>query len=651
MFIDDVHVGDEPPSETPRVNLSEANMGQLNPREKAKLMAVLEKFRDRGLFALDPKNVAACKGPPMELPLVDENCPPFADKQRRWSPQEHAMIQSEIAKMVKAGVIRRSTSPWAASVVLVRKKDGTLRMCQDFRVLNQRLVTNSGGLGDITTIHSDMGQVGCSTSIDLASGFNQVPIAEKDKFKTAFRDANGELWELNRCGFGLKTLPAAFAARVGAALGPLKGKGVKNWLDDIIIYTQGFDEHLPLLERVLEALSKAGLSLNLAKCKWCFAQQEFLGLVVDKLGLRPAPSKIEAIQKLKPASNVEELRALVGMSEFLRTFVPHFSTIMAPLTDILRSNPNFASKRARKIPIPWGDAQTEALGQVVHCLTSPPILALPNWYERFSLHTDASETGAGAALTQLQEGIERAIEFASHRWSKTDAKRAPTEREAAAILWAVEHFRHYLWGRRFTLVTDCSALTWLFKSQNLNSKLHRWALRLMEYDMDLKWKEGRNHHLPDALSRLPRFDLPGEDIDVSFPGDSATKLSFRGPQGPVLDGIPLSELGVNDVDYQDGSANSTRLVNNVVVAALAITPPFDEVDSRDSRDSAAILDPTPTAVVLCCGGGGHIHAAEAILDVKAATEHDWRALECARANTGRWGELALSAQRPGRNEM
>lgn len=651
VFIDDMNVDITPTPIDPltQVDLSEANIGQLSSRVKDELMSLLRTYRDKGLFALDPKKVDACKGPPMELPLMDEQCVPFADKQRRWSPQETKMIQTEVEKNVAAGVIRRSTSPWAAGIVLVRKKDGTLRMCQDFRVLNERLVSNSGGLGDITTIHSSMGQVGCSTSIDLASGFNQIPIAEKDKFKTAFRDANGELWELNRCGFGLKTLPAAFAARVGAALGPLKGRGVNNWLDDIIIHTKTIGEHLSLLERVLDALSTAGLSLNLAKCKWCFAQQEFLGLVVDRLGLRPAPSKIEAIKDLKPASNVEELRAIIGMSGFLRRFVPHFSSIVAPLTDILRSDPRFASKRSRKMKIPWGVAQDEALSQVIHCLTSPPILALPDWFERFILHTDASETGGGAALTQIQKNIERAIAFASHRWSRTDERRSPTEREAAAVLWAVEHFRHYLWGRKFTLVTDCSALTWLFKSRNLSPKLHRWALRLMEFDMCLEWKEGRSHHLPDALSRLPRFDMPGEDIDTSFPGDSSTKLSFRGPKGPVLDGVLLSDLGVKDVDYQDGSAGDTSRINNVVLAALAETPMFDEEVRMEPVSSLLTLEPLPVTVVLFCGGGGNVRAAEGILDVQIAIEADWRALECARVNEGE-ASVRLMRTKPGEAE-
>ena len=136
-------------------------------------------------------------------------------------------------------------------------------------------------------------------------------------------------------------------------------------------------------------------------------------------------------------------------------------------------------------------------------------------------------------------------------------ERPLNEREAAAVLWAVEHFRHYVWGRRFEIVTDCSALIWLFKSQNLSPKLRRWALRLMEYDMELEWREGSKHYLPDALSRLPRLDGPENDIDVSFPGESPTALTSRGPQGPVLDGIPLKDMGVEEIKYRDKETGST----------------------------------------------------------------------------------------------
>ena len=310
------------------VDIAEANMGQLSQGCKSDLLELLREYRDRGLFPANPKVVPACHGAKLRLPLTREDCTPYAAKQRRYSPEEETMIQSEVTKQFQTGAIRRSTSAWAANCVVVRKKDGTARVCQDYRGLNASLKSDSGGLGDIQSIFDGMKGASCFTSIDLASGFTQLEIAEEDKHKTAFRDAHGTLWELNRCGFGLKTLPAGFAAFVGGALGSLKGKGVQNWLDDIIIYTKRVEGHLDLLRQVLEKLSKAGLSVNFSKSWWCCPQQEFVGMVVDRLGVRPSQSKIDAIAQLTRANTVEEVRALLGMTGYLRKFVPRYSALV-----------------------------------------------------------------------------------------------------------------------------------------------------------------------------------------------------------------------------------------------------------------------------------------------------------------------------------
>ena len=151
------------------------------------------------------------------------------------------------------------------------------------------------------------------------------------------------------------------------------------------------------------------------------------------------------------------------MAGYLRKFVPNYSSILAPIPDLLR-NSRFRSKTARRVKVPCGHAQTESMGTLVNLLTSPPILALPNWSKPFRLHTDASETGAGAVLAQVQEMVEKTLAYASHRWSKTDEKQSPTDRECLAMLWAIDKFVSYLQARPFTLITDCSALTWLFKS-------------------------------------------------------------------------------------------------------------------------------------------------------------------------------------------
>ena len=147
------------------------------------------------------------------------------------------------------------------------------------------------------------------------------------------------------------------------------------------------------------------------------------------------------------------------MTGYLRKFVPQYSAVVAPISNLLRDK-RLPSKRAKKFKVPWGEEQDKALGALILALTSPPILAIPDWDKSFQLHMDASESGAGAVLTQIHEGSERVLEYASYRWSRADARRSLTEREVVAVLWAVDHFRPYVWGRRFTLITDCLALTW-----------------------------------------------------------------------------------------------------------------------------------------------------------------------------------------------
>ena len=311
-----------------------------------------------------------------------------------------------------------------------------------------------------------------------------MPIAEKDKHKTAFRDADGRLWEFNRAGFSLTVLPTEFTRVVKTALEQPEDD-VVSWLDDILVSSRTWEAHINLLRTVFQKLVNARLSVHFAKCNFAAPSQEYLGMVVDSTGIRPAPSKLEAVINMPCPTNVEELRAFLGLTGYLRQFVEKHSIIAAPLTNILR-NKDFASKRARKSVIPWEQEQEQAFAQLKQALTSPKVLAFPNWGYTFTLHTDASSTGAGAALTQRKQNKEFVIAFASHKFSKQDARRGPIERECMAILWATKHFRQYLPGRRFILITDCSALTWLFRSRELSPKLHRWALRLIEYDIVLQ---------------------------------------------------------------------------------------------------------------------------------------------------------------------
>eukprot|EP00752_Nemacystus_decipiens_P017631 g15802.t1 len=313
-----------------------------------------------------------------------------------------------------------------------------------------------------------------------------------------------------------------------------------------------------------------------------FIEEEFLGMVIDSTGIRPAPSKLAAIAEMSRPTNVEELRTFLGMTGYLRQFVPLYSVTAAPLTNILRHK-EFASKRARKLRIPWGEDEDKAFRMLRKSLSSPLVLAFPDMNSTFELHTDASSVGAGATLMQAVGDVPRVISFASHRWSRTDSRRGPTERECMAILWAVDHFKPYLAGRPFKLVTDCSALTWLFRSRELCPKLHRWALRLMEYDIVMVWKSGVEHVLPDTLSRLPHSAAPQHDIDDSFPDDatSGAPSDYVGPRGPTLDGVPLADLETFSPDEPD-VVMVTNDVDEPMIASLQALP-FASCASLESQ--------------------------------------------------------------------
>ncbi|CAN0415651.1 unnamed protein product [Scytosiphon promiscuus] len=231
----------------------------------------------------------------MRIPLIDEECIPIASKQHIFSPEVADAVQSEVRKLADGGVIRKSTSAWAARCVTVRKRDGTLRLCQYYRGLNGCTRTNSDGLGNIQEMFQRLSGNSRFTSTDLASGFFQLPIVEADRHKTAFRDAFRQLWEYVRCGFGLKILPPAFASMVGDLLGNLKEKGVDNYLDEIIIYSADFDSHVTLVRAGLSRLQEGGLSADFAKSRRCCASLEFVGMVVDRQGVRLVDSTLAAV--------------------------------------------------------------------------------------------------------------------------------------------------------------------------------------------------------------------------------------------------------------------------------------------------------------------------------------------------------------------
>ena len=288
----------------------------------------------------------------------------------------------------------------------------------------------------------------------------------------------------------------------------LKWKTCLVYLDDVIVFSATFDEHLERLQVVLQAIRSAGLTLKPEKCHFCFEELQFLGHVVSYAGVRPDPEKVAAVAQFPIPSDKKAVRRFLGLCAYYRRFIPDFARIASPLTRLTRDDVAFV----------WGDEQETAFNDLRQRLHTPPVLAHFDETAPTMLHTDASNVGLGAVLVQCQGDTERVIAYASRTLSRTEANYSTTEKECLAVVWAVMKFRPYLYGRSFKVISDHRSLCWLTNLKDPSRRLARWSLRLQEFDMTIVHKSGKRHTDADCLSRSPIESAATLDEDTAFLG-------------------------------------------------------------------------------------------------------------------------------------
>jgi hypothetical protein len=419
------------------------------------------------------------------------------------APEQREFLQKEIKKMLSKGLIRESSSPWGLSPLVVPKKGPKKwRFCVDYRPLNKLTKEDSTPIPRIDQILESFVNAKWFSNLDMFSGYWQIAMAEQDKEKTAFVTTYGT-YEYNVMPFGLNTAPATFQRLMNKVLWDYIGHFVWVYLDDVVIYSKTFEEHLQHLQTVFEQVQKASMQLNIEKCRFFSRKIHFLGHVISDQGIEPDETKIDKVRDFPVPRNLKELRGFVGLASYYRRFIPNFAQIAKALTKLTRKNVEFI----------WEDEQELAFQTLKNHLTTYPILRHPDFERPFYLYTDASGTALGAVLQQIDEdGRDYVIAYASRSLTSAEQNYSTTEQECLAVVWAIEKFHHYLGYRKFFLITDHAALKWL-QSAAVKGRLLRWTIRLQPYKFEVIHKAGKKHTNADALSRIEVYSIATDESD------------------------------------------------------------------------------------------------------------------------------------------
>ena len=458
----------------------------LSPKVSKGLQDLLRKYDD--LFARDSGDLG--RTTLVQHSINTGDAKPIRQPPRRVPIALQPELEKEVKNMLEKGVIEPGTSPWSSPVVLVRKKDGTVRFCVDYRQLNAVTQFDAYPLPRIDETLEALGGAKFFSTLDLLSGYWQVGLTDDARLKSAFT-VRGGLYLWNVMPFGLSNAPGTFERLMETVLQGLHWNACLVYLDDIVIFGRTEEELLQRMDIVFDRLRAAGLKLKPSKYHLFARSIDYLGHVISENGISVDPNKITAITEWPIPKSITEVRSFLGTASYYRRFVKNFAAIASPLHALTRAGTKFC----------WNEKHQKAFEQLKTALTTTPVLKFPVADAPYILDTDASLTGLGAVLSQVIDGQEYVLGYASKTLSRTEQNYCVTRRELLAVVKFVQHFRPYLYGRKFTVRTDHSSLQWLLNFREPENQLARWLQVLSEYDFVVHHRPGRQHGNADGLSR------------------------------------------------------------------------------------------------------------------------------------------------------
>ena len=486
---------------------------------------------------------------------------PIHQLPRRVSPARRQEVRQLLTEMLKNDIIQPSNSPWSSPIILVRKRDGSTRFCIDYRKVNSVTRKDAYPLPRVDDILDTLGGSKCFSTLDLKSGYWQVEVDSSSREKTAFTTSEG-LYEFKVMPFGLCNAPATFQRLMNRVLCDVNWVECLVYIDDTVVIGRTFEQHLSNLGTVLSRLRQAGLKLQPAKCKLCQKEVRFLGHVISENGIATDPEKTAVIATWPVPESKKNIQQFLGLANYYRRFIKDFGTTAKPLQRLLEKN----------IAFEWTQQCQGAFDHLRKCLMTTPILAFPDHSRHFMLDTDASDTGIGAILSQVQDdGGEAVIAYASRSLSRQEQRYCVTRWELLAVVEFIHHFRHYLLGVHFTLRTDHGSLVWIQNFKEPEGQLARWLERLQEYTFTVVHRPGNQHTNVDALSRVP-CNQCGRVTHVYSPAHLAAQIG-------------IVSQGHSAADVHDQQLNDSSIGPVLKAKESGATPNLDEVKtwSRESR--------------------------------------------------------------------
>lgn len=438
-----------------------------------------------------------------EMNIVLSNDTPIFLSPRRLAFAEQTIVDQQIKTWLDNGIISPQESPFAAPIVLVKKKDNSIRTCIDYRKLNKVTIRDHFPLPLMENIFDQLTGFIYYSSLDLQSAFLHVNIAPDSRKYTAFLTHNGQ-YVFNKMPFGLTNAPSVFQKYIQSVFKHLlNDKTLIIYLDDIIVPSLSIEDGLEKLKKVFKVASDNGLQFNFKKCKFLHTKIEFLGHIVENNTISPSTNKTNAVLNFPEPRTLKHIQSFLGLTGYFRKFIKDYGLIARPLSDLLRKDVQFH----------FGQEQQTAFLKLKQALSSTPVLHIFQQGNPIQLHCDASSRGFGSILFQMDNDQNlHPIQYFSQKTSPQQEKLSSYELEVLAIVTALKKFRHYLLGTNFQIYTDCKAFSQTINKRDLPPKIARWAIFLQEFQFEILHRSGSQMRHVDALSRYPILVLDHNNL-------------------------------------------------------------------------------------------------------------------------------------------